>query len=187
MKTIPKPDWLRRSLPRLSPEHYGSHAFVFWTHTIEGRRTGWLSNSFHENFRELLLHASARYQLICPLYCLMPDHAHMMWLGTASESDQRQATKFLRQHLPRTLAPLKLQRQPHDHVLNEKERERNAFQSTCHYIQENPVRKGLVADWADYAYTDCIVPGYPELDVRSEDYWLRFWRVYAYVRKCNET
>jgi hypothetical protein len=29
------------------------------------------------------------------------------------------------------------------------------------------------------------VPGYPELDIRADDYWLRFWRIYAYVREQN--
>ena len=116
----------------------------------------------------------------------MPDHIHLVSLGMAPGSDQRQATKFLRKHLDPVLAPVELQRQPHDHVLLEKERERNAFQSTCHYIRENPVRKGIVSHWADYEYTACMVPGYPELDIRAEEYWLRFWRVYAYVRKRND-
>ena len=186
MHPAPTTDWKKRSLPRLSPEHYQGHAFVFWTHSVEDRRTGWLSGSFHKTFREILLHASARYALTCPVYCLMPDHAHLVWLGMAPTSNQKQATKFLRQHLTPGLAPAKWQRQPHDHVLDEKERDRNAFQSTCHYIQENPVRQGLVMDWADYEYTGCMHPGYPELNVRAEDYWLRFWRIYAYVRKLNE-
>jgi putative transposase len=67
--------------------------------------------------------------------------------------------------------------------LDEKEREGNAFQSTCHYIRENPVRKELVLDWAHYTYSGCIVPGYPERGVRAEGYGLRFWRVYTHVRK----
>ena len=78
--------------------------------------------------------------------------------------------------------PGRFQKQPHDHVLREKERERDAFQRICYYIQENPVRKSLAEDWAEYSYTGCIVPGYPELDMRSEDYWDRFWRVYGFLR-----
>ena len=186
MNITPSKDWRKRSLPRLSPEHYRGHAFVFWTHCIEDRRTGWLSPAFHKTFREILLHASARYTLACPVYCLMPDHVHLLWLGMDPNSEQKQATKFLRQHLTPNLAPVEWQRQPHDHVLDEKARERDAFQSTCHYIQENPVRQSLVTEWTDYAYTGCMLPGYPELDIRTEDYWLRFWRIYAYGRKLNE-
>jgi hypothetical protein len=107
-------------------------------------------------------------------------------MGIHPASDQQQATKFLREHLGHTLHHVKLQKQPYDHVLHEKERERNAFESACHYIRENPVRKGLVTQWTDYEYTGCMVPGYPELNHYADDYWLRFWRVYAYVRNRNE-
>jgi putative transposase len=179
-------EWRKRHLSRLAPEHYRRYAFVFWTHTAEGRQTNWLSQTFHGQFREILLHACARYRLVCPVYCLMPDHAHLVWLGMDESSDQKQATRFLRQNLSPMLHPSEFQKQPHDHVLKEEERERNAFQSVCYYIQENPVRKGLVEDWAGYSYTDCMIPGYPELNIRTEDYWMRFWRVYAYVRKQNE-
>jgi putative transposase len=72
--------------------------------TIEGRRTGWLTHMFHAQFRELLLHALARYQLACPAYCLMPDHLHLLWLGLAPSSDQRLAAQFFRQHMNRLLA-----------------------------------------------------------------------------------
>jgi REP element-mobilizing transposase RayT len=152
---------------------------------MEHRASGWLTNTFHLRFRETLLHTGARYHLLCPVYCLMPDHAHLVWLGIQKTSDQQQATRFLRKHLTPHLLPRKLQRQPHDHVLRENERERDAFQSTCFYIQENPVRKDLVKQWTDYPYTGCMLPGYPELDIRAPDFWLRFWRVYEYVRKAQ--
>jgi putative transposase len=186
MQTSGGTDWRKRNLPRRAPEFYKGFAFVFWTHTMEARRAGWLSDTFHAQFRELLLHASARYHLMCPVYCLMPDHIHMLWIGLDEGSDQRRAARFLRQHVSPLLLPTKFQKQPHDHVLREQERERNAFQSTCAYIQENPVRKEIVSAWSEYAYTDCMIPAYPELDLRAEDYWTRFWRVYAYVREQNE-
>jgi putative transposase len=34
----------------------------------------------------------------------------------------------------------------------------------------------------EYAFTGCLVPGYPELDVKSEDFWMRYWRVFEYLR-----
>ncbi len=179
------PIWRKRNLPRLDPAFYKAFAFVFWTHTMENRATGWLSHSFHGQFRELLLHTCARHDLMCPVYCLMPNHIHLMCLGIGKSSDQLQATRFLRKHLATLLHPAGLQRQPYDHVLREEERERGAFQGTCHYIQENPVRKDLAKDWFTYPYTGCMIPGYPELDVRAEDFWQRFWRVYQYVRKIH--
>jgi putative transposase len=179
-------DWRKQHLPRLSGEYYKGFAFIFWTHTTENRATGWLNARTHAAIRELILHACSRYHVVCPIYCVMPDHVHLMWMGVDASSDQMKATRFFRQHIAPVFHPVELQKQPHDHVLREKEREQNAFQSVCYYIQENPVRKGIVPDWSNYAYTGCIIPGYPELDVHAEDYWTRFWRMYAYVRSRNE-
>ncbi|HEX9659619.1 MAG TPA: hypothetical protein VGA18_04930 [Rhodothermales bacterium] len=107
----------RRHLPRLSPEYYRGDAVVFWTHTMQDRATGWLDTARHSAFREIVLHAAIRQDLICPIYTMMPDHVHLIWMGIAPESDQRAGTSFLRRQLERHLAPAKWQHQPHDHVL----------------------------------------------------------------------
>ncbi|HEY8991760.1 MAG TPA: hypothetical protein VIM46_07270, partial [Luteolibacter sp.] len=90
---------------------------VFWTLTMKDRRTGWLDDRLHAAFRELLLHASARQGLWCPIYVLMPDHLHFIWIGVTETSDQRKAMIFLRRHLAARLVPACFQHQPHDHVL----------------------------------------------------------------------
>ena len=177
----PEPIAPKGHLPRLASEAYRGHAFVHWTLTLEARATGWLSPAFHHAWRNVLLHACSRYQLICPCYTLMPDHMHLLWAGTATTSDQRLAIEFIRKHLVTALAPASWQKQPHDHVLRESEREQGAFAAIAHYILENPVRAGLVARWPDYGYNGCCVTGYPEFDPRQDDYWLRFWRVYNYL------
>ncbi len=172
-------------LPRLAREYYRGHAFVHWTLTLEHRATGWLSPDFHHAWQRLLLHTCARCPLAAPAYVLMPDHIHLLAVGLSAKSDQRLAIEFLRQHLAPRLAPAVWQKQAHDHVLRESEREHEAFRIVAHYILENPVRAGLTARWQDYAYAGCCVAGYPELDPRTEDYWLRFWRVYNYLVQKN--
>ena len=87
------------SLPRLPPEYYQGDAVVHWTLTVFDRATGWLSDSLHSRFRELMLHAAAREGLFCPTYCLMPDHIHLIWMGLRLESDQRNGMSFLRRYL----------------------------------------------------------------------------------------
>lgn len=171
----------RGHLPRLSPPHYQSLAAVFWTYTIDRRATGWLTEAFHQHWRFTLLHACARYRLVCPAYVLMPDHVHLLWLGCAADSDQRLAAAFLRKNTSAALAPARWQHQAYDHVLRPEERERNAFAATAHYILENPVLARLVADRTAYPYMGCIIPGYPELTLHTADYWERFWRVHAYL------
>ena len=166
-------------LPRLAPEFYRGRAFVHWTLTTEDRATGWLTPAFHHAWQLTLLHVCARYALACPAYVLMPDHAHLLWLGLDDHiSDQRVATEFLRKHLRPFLASIEWQRQPYDNVLRESDREHAAFQLTALYIFENPVRTNLAARWQDYPYTGCCIAGYPDLDIRREDYWDLFWRIY---------
>jgi len=165
-------------LPRLEAEVYRGRAVVFWTHTVEQRKTGWLNAEFHSAFRESALHAAVRENLFCPIYVLMPDHFHLIWMGIASGSDQRLATRFLRRCLASQLKPLRWQHQPHDHVLRVEERMKEAFLATVHYIAENPVRTGLTDRGLGWPYTGCMVPGYPDLHPRQTDFWSKFWRLY---------
>jgi hypothetical protein len=170
-------------LKRLPPEHYRGQAYVHWSMTMEDRKTGWLIPIFYYKFREILTHTMFRYALCCPIYCCMPDHLHLLWVGILERSDQRNAAKFFRAHLNPILEKLgaRFQQQPHDHVLSEAERERDAFPSMVEYIARNPERAGLVkADrYREYPFTGCLVPGYPALKPWQENYWDLFWRLYA--------
>jgi putative transposase len=192
MKQKQRGDYLRR----LPPEYYRGQAYVHWSLTMDQRRTGWLVPIFYYKFRELLTHTMFRYGVCCPIYCLMPDHAHLLWLGILAGSDQRNAMKFFRGQLNPVLSKLgaQLQQQPYDHVLEEEERERTAFEEIAEYIVRNPERKGLVEPdgFADYKYTGCLVPGYPDLNPFQAGYWDLFWRLYSrlrsggLIRSCEE-
>jgi len=173
-------------LKRLGKEYYRGLAYVHWTMTIHERKTGWLSPLFYYKFREILTHTMFRYALCCPVYCCMPDHFHLLWMGILSGSDQRNAMKYFRKHVNSLLKKLdvKLQQQPHDHVLREEERKETEFINIVEYIGRNPERAKLVAQdrFRDYKYSDCLVPGYPELKLFEPDFWIRFWRIYAYLQ-----
>ena len=54
---------------------------------------------------------------------------------------------------------VRLQHQPHDHVLREEERRRDAFAKTCFYTLANPVRKSLVPQEQDWPFSGAVVPG----------------------------
>ena len=150
--------------------------------TVENRREGWLDQPFHSLFRELMVHAAARESLFCPTYCLMPDHLHLVWMGLRRDSDQLNGMAFLRTYLEQALAPRKFQHQAHDHVLNEKERRRNAFAAVCNYILENPLRADLVKHPRDWAFLGAMVPGYPKLHPLDHDFWPKFWKLYMHAR-----
>ena len=165
-------------LPRLAPEAYRGFVGVHWIMTVEARATGWLNVLFHARWREAMLQALVHHELLCPVYCLMPDHAHFVWLGGSPGSDQRHAVTEFRRITNRLLAPRRWQREAYDHVLREAERKRDAFGAACWYVLENPVRKDLIADWRDYSYSGALVPGYPDVDPRREDFWEVFWKIY---------
>lgn len=172
-------------LPRLQIEWYRGDACIFWTHTMNNRARGWLDSAFHSVFREVLIHTLARHRLICPAYCLMPDHFHLVLLGLSSESDQKAATAFLRMHIQPALGNVRLQRQPHDHVFREAERERDALAATCRYVLDNPVRAGLVASREEYRFIGAAAVGYPQFDPRQECYWEKLWPIYYKLRAQN--
>jgi putative transposase len=168
-----------RELPRLPREYYEGDAVVLWTLSLFDRGRGWLSESFRLRFERLMLHVAARELLLCPIYCLMPDHIHLIWMGLARSSDQRNGMAFLRTYLEPLAAPHKFQPQAHDHVLREKERMRNAFAAVCQYVSNNPVRAELVRDARDWPFTGSVLPGYPELNSNHDvEFWRKFWEIY---------
>jgi REP element-mobilizing transposase RayT len=177
----------KKHLPRLEPEYYRSDAYVHWTMTIQDRKTGWLRPVFLYKFRELLTHAAFRYAFTCPIFCLMPDHLHMVWIGIDDRSDQLKASKYFRKHVNEALSRVgsRFQHQPHDRVLRDDERKESALANLVEYIARNPERAGLVPrdGFRDYKYSGCLVPGYPELSLWQQDFWPRFWKAYSFLRK----
>ncbi len=170
-------------LPRLPREYYQGDAVVHWTLPISHRRQGWLDERFHAAFRELMLHAAAREGLLCPTYCLMPDHLHLVWTGLRLDTDQRNGMAFLRTRLEPKLAPKKFQHQAHDHVLKEEERRHDAFARACNYILENPLQAELVKHANDWPFSGAVLPGYPTLHPLRDDFWPKFWTLYAQARQ----
>jgi len=176
-------DYLRR----LPTEYYRGQAYVHWSMTMEDRKTGWLIPVFYYKFREILTHTMFRFGLCCPIYCCLPDHIHLLWMGIFNGSDQRNAAKYFRRQLNPVLEKFgaRLQKQPYDHILREEERKQTVFENVVEYIAQNPERAGLVKEYCfrEYPYTDCLVPGYPELKLWQEDFWERFWRIFSHLQK----
>lgn len=130
-----------------------------------------------------MVYAAAREGLLCPMYCLMPDHLHLVWMGLRLDSDQHNGMAFLRTYLEPLLAPAHFQPQAQDRVLREEQRQRNAFAKVCFYIAENPVKAELVESVQDWPFTGCILPGYPKLNPLDDDFWPKFWRLYGKLRQ----
>jgi len=169
-------------LPRLPREYYQGDAVVHWTMAVALRGTGWLNETFHARFREVMLHAAAREGLSCPTYCLMPDHIHLVWMGLRRDTDQRNGMKFLREYVGKLLRQHHFQHQPHDHVLREEQRKKQAFSKVCFYVIDNARVAELVKHPKDWPFAGAVVPGYPELHPLEEDFWPLFWKLYPAAR-----
>ena len=102
----------------------------------------------------------------------------MVWCGLSATTDQRSAMAWLRTWLKRIVRHAELQPQPHDHVLDSTEPERETFENACFYVRENPVRRGLVGQSADWKYTGAVVPGYPQLHPKMRDFWGEYWKLH---------
>jgi putative transposase len=177
----------KQRLNRLPPEYYQGTAWVHWSLTIEDRKTGWLDARFLYKFREILTHVAFRDRLACPIFCLMPDHLHLLWCGLTKATDQLTAMKRLRKDTNDCLHRIgfSLQLQPYDHVLKEAEIERVALESVIEYIARNPERDELVGpnQFARYPFTGCLVPGYPQMPLFESDGWNRLWRTLAFLKR----
>lgn len=174
-------------LKRLPPEYYRGLAWVHWSLTIEDRKTGWLDARFLYKFREILTHVAFRDRLACPIFCLMPDHIHLLWCGLTEVTDQQIAMKRFRKDANDCLRRIgfAFQLQPYDHVLKEDELERDALETVMEYIARNPERAGLVGQdqFATWSYTGCLIPGYPQMRLFEPDSWDRLWRTISFLKR----
>lgn len=178
-----------------SPEILRRHAritetlgeFRYLMMSVQDRRTGWLDSRFLYKFCEVLTHVAFRDQLACPIYCLMPDHIHLLYCGLAEQSDQLLAHRHLRSDLNACLRRIgyELQLQSFDNVLQDDELLEPAIEALVEYIARNPERKGLVARdaFAAYSYTGCLLPGYPQMRLFERDSWDRIWRTIAFLKR----
>ena len=181
----------RDHLRRLPAEHYRGNAIIHWNLTILDRKQGWLSAIFLYRFRELLTHTAFRYELACPIFCLMPDHFHMLWMGLSETCDQLLAMKHFRKTTNDSLRRLgyELQDQAYDHVLQDEEKKEIALREVVEYIARNPERAGLIQpdEFASYKFSGCVVPGYPELRLFEPEFWGKFDRIITFLRNAGLT
>jgi hypothetical protein len=108
----------------------------------------------------------------------MPDHLHLLAVGSNSNSDQILWSRAVRRGLNEALKPLRLQKQAYDHVLRPAESGPDAFTALAFYISQNPVRAGLVSATDGWAFTGAFVPALPSLDPRRPEFrdeWWAYW------------
>jgi len=146
---------IREKKHRLPREYYRGEVKTSFTACIIERKTPFTSPVIVNAFVKLLEFAVLKNACIA-IYSFMPDHAHIIIIGTQPDSDTYQAMVDFKQqtgfwfksHRPQ----YHWQKDFHDHIIRESE----DFEEHVLYVVHNAVRKGLVDDWTDYPFTGSI-------------------------------
>jgi putative transposase len=129
----------------------------FITVCTHGRRSILASDEFHKHFVSFMKRKSEQ-GIACGEYVIMPEHMHFFLRFNPREYQLGRTVGFIKKSLSKSLGksgiPL-----PHwqsgffDHVL----RSADSYSEKWNYIQENPVRAGLVDCSSEWKYQGAIV------------------------------
>lgn len=93
---------------------------------------------------------------IVPVYCFMPDHQHLIIMGTRRDSDiwkvivsYKQKTGFW---MSANKCGIRWQKDFYDHIIRKNE----DMSAQVRYILNNPVRKDLVSSWQEYPFKGSV-------------------------------
>jgi putative transposase len=103
------------------------------------------------------LQSAARHAFAVAAYCFMPDHLPLLIEGQSDDADLIAFAKDVKQriayHYQRKCAGAVWQEGYYERVLRDDE----ATLTVARYVLENPVRKGLVREPRDYAFSGSAV------------------------------
>jgi putative transposase len=105
---------------------------------------------------DALTASAVQHSCSVPIYCIMPDHVHVILQGTGGSADTWRAMVAFKQRsgfwLARRISGTRWQKDFYDHILRSEGEVRNALV----YIAANPLRARLVRDPAEYPFTGSI-------------------------------
>jgi REP element-mobilizing transposase RayT len=105
---------------------------------------------------DVLAASAIKHSCSVPIYCIMPDHVHVILQGADGSSDTWRAMVAFKQRsgfwLARHLSGTRWQKDFYDRILRSEEEVRDALA----YIAANPLRAGLVRNPAEFPFTGSI-------------------------------
>ena len=143
----------RRKQIRLAREVYARSGQPFFiTVSAAGRQSIFANPRYARATFDSLLRGPLFCEAQCLAACLMPDHLHLLVIAKQTNiinllDRWKSFTTNLLHGMG--LRGLVWQRSFHDHALRREE----AMRQVAEYIINNPVRRGLVAEWQDYPYS----------------------------------
>ncbi len=137
---------------------YADNPVYFLTFCTADRKAILANETIHKAYMEFAREAHAR-NIFVGRYILMPDHIHLYVKVPAPSENLSRWVKSLKNYLSKTLRIMDFPA-PHwqkgffDHVLRSAE----SYSDKWLCMVENPVRSGLVKEWADWQYQGEIHP-----------------------------
>jgi REP element-mobilizing transposase RayT len=139
---------------RLPRECYRGKVAASFTVCLNSNDPFFVHTSIVQLFRDFLKKVADKHAF-SPIYCFMPDHVHLIFIGHNAKSDVlrgleafKQATGyFLAKNYPQTY----WEKSFYDRIIRSKE-----LGATIRYVLDNPVRGRLVAHWREYPFTGAI-------------------------------
>ena len=120
------------------------------------RRPFLAQSTIHTAFHRYFERACGEFGCLAPIYTIMPDHLHVLIIGSTEASrplDAMERFKLLSgKWLYRTRAAVNWQEDFYDHIVRESE----GWRTQGRYIALNPVRAGLVTEPEQWPYTGSI-------------------------------
>ena len=143
---------IREKKHRLSPEAYRGRIEVAFTACIKHRIPLFVDPQLVRRCVAILVEEATNGRCEILAFVFMPDHCHVLLRGREEASDiLRVMTRFKQKvgyYFSRNNVGARWQKDFYDHIC----RDEPDVQRQIRYIIENPVRKGLVAHWKDYAF-----------------------------------
>ena len=150
---------LKEKRHRLHREFYKGEVSAAFTLCLKGAiNTGFNPHNLEmiSIFTDILTSVISKSGCIVPVYCLMPDHQHLIITGTQKNADTWKAITSYKQKtgfwMMSNQSGIRWQKDFYDHVI----RRHEDIVTQVKYILDNPVRKGLVSSWQEYQYKGSI-------------------------------
>ena len=161
--------YVRAHPHRLPDAAYHGRKCVAFTACEASRRPLLADDAVFAMVREALTEAAERFGCSVPVFCVMPDHLHVLILGLSDASRPRLAMNRFKQksgewfgaHRP----DLAWQKDFYDRIVRAKE----GYEIQARYVALNPVRAGLAADVYAWPYTGSI--GYALREIIEDAWW----------------
>ncbi len=137
---------------RLEWEHFRGEHVAALTVRIDGKKSLFTDANIFSVFEKILLSECRWYDCEALVYLFMPDHCHTILQGKSITAEslralagftQKSGTWLLQHRLP-----FRWQGDFSDRILQGKKE----IEKEVRFILNNPVRKGIVADWHSYRY-----------------------------------